>query len=232
VSANVTPVRRSLRRLKHAVYLARLRVDALVSYLPLLSAKERVYDGDFYAHTDAVHRPMYDKLADAIYRHLEPRTAVDVGCGTGWILADLADRGTDVRGIEGSRHAIAASRIADRIQRANLERGIPRIGHFDVCICMEVAEHLPKRVASELVAGLASLGETVVFTAATPGQGGTHHVNEQPRSFWLDLFARHGLSERDLTQKIRDEIRDIPEPRWMSENLMVLQRDRASSRDA
>ena len=188
----VSPVRRALRRVKHASWLARRRLDAAAASLPLLAAKERVYDAEFYAHTDAVHAPMYSRLAEAVWERLRPASAVDVGCGTGFILARLAEHGVDVRGVEGSRHAIEASPIRDRIVRANLEREVPNLGRFDVAICIEVAEHLPKRVAPALVEGLAAMSDRVLFTAAQPGQGGTHHVNEQPREFWLDLFARHG----------------------------------------
>ena len=126
--------------------------------------------------------------------------------------------------MEGSRHAIEASPIRDRIVRANLEREVPNLGRFDVAICIEVAEHLPKRVAPALVEGLAAMSDRVLFTAAQPGQGGTHHVNEQPREFWLDLFARHGLRESPLGESLRADIGGIPEPEWMAQNLLLLAR--------
>jgi SAM-dependent methyltransferase len=224
-ATTVSPVRRILRKGKHAAWLLSRQVNNAAAHLPLLAAKERVYDDAFYAHADEVHRPMYERLSDALYRHLSPGSAVDVGCGTGFLLAELAERGTDVRGIEGSRHAIERSRIGDRIVRANLERGVPNLGRFDIAICTEVAEHLPERSSAPLVQGLARMSDTVVFTAAVPGQGGTHHVNEQPHSFWEDLFAKQGLSRSPLTETLRDEIRDIPEPEWMRENLIVFQRN-------
>lgn len=224
-AARVSPVRRVLRRGKHAAWLLGRRLNSAAAHLPLLAAKERVYDDAFYAHADDVHRPMYERLGDALYRHLAPSSAVDVGCGTGFLLAELADRGAEVRGVEGSRHAIERSRIGDRIVRANLERGVPDLGRFDVAICTEVAEHLPERSAAPLVEGLARMSDTIVFTAATPGQGGTHHVNEQPHSFWIDLFAAQGLVRSPLTEALRDEIRDIAEPEWMRENLIVFQRN-------
>jgi SAM-dependent methyltransferase len=220
----VSPVRRALRRVKHATWLARRRLDAGAASLPLLRAKERVYDAEFYAHTDEVHGPMYSRLAEAVWERLHPASAVDVGCGTGFILTRLAAHGVEVRGIEGSRHAIEASAIRDRIVRANLEREVPNLGRFDLAICIEVAEHLPGRVAPSLVDGLAGMSDRVLFTAAQPGQGGTHHVNEQPPEFWLDLFARHGLRETPLTQELRADIAEIPEPEWMAQNLLLLAR--------
>jgi hypothetical protein len=36
----------------------------------------------------------------------------------------------------------------------------------------------------------------VLFSAAPPGQGGEHHVNERTYEFWRGLFARHGYDRR------------------------------------
>lgn len=220
----MSPLRRVLRRAKHSSWLVRERLDAAAASFPLLRAKERVYDEEFYASTDGAHAPMYERLAAALYERLHPRSAVDVGCGTGVILALLAERGVTVRGVEGSRHAIAASPVAEHIVRANLERGVPNLGRFDLAICIEVAEHLPQRAAPALVEGLTTMSDRVLFTAAVPGQGGTHHVNEQPRQFWLDLFRRQGFGESPLTECLRGDVRHIPEPEWMAQNLMLLER--------
>jgi SAM-dependent methyltransferase len=215
-----------LRAAKHGSWVLRQHANAAAARLPVLAAKERVYDEKFYVHNDDVHRQMYDRLAEAIHERFQPSSAVDVGCGTGWILAELADRGVDVRGIEGSRPAIQRSRVSDRITRANLEREIPDLGRFDVCICMEVAEHVPTRVSGMLVEGLTRMSDRVVFTSASPGQGGTHHVNEQPRSFWDELFARHGFAESELGARLRDDVSAIEEPAWMHANLVVYEKHR------
>jgi SAM-dependent methyltransferase len=226
VTSEVSPIRRLLRPVKHRAWLARRSLDAASARLPLLAAKERVYDDAFYEHTDEVHRAMYDALARAIAERLRPTSAVDVGCGTGWILAELAERGVSVRGIEGSRHAIEHSRIPDRIVRANLERGVPDLGRFDVCICIEVAEHLPRRASEPLVRGLAGMSDRVVFTAARPGQGGTHHVNEQPPEFWDALFEAQGLVRSRLEEELRGDVAAIADPAWMHSNLVVYERRR------
>jgi len=188
-----------------------------------------VYDRDFYL--DAEHDAMYERLAAGICELLRPATAVDVGCGTGFLLAKLARRGVEVTGVEGSRHAIAVSHVPGHVIRWNLERALPPLGHFDVCLCIEVAEHLPRRSAAGLVAGLVGLSGVVVFTAATPGQGGTLHVNEQPHEFWVDLFRAHG-SERagEMEAALKAAISDVPEPSWMHSNLMVFAGARSGDR--
>jgi 2-polyprenyl-3-methyl-5-hydroxy-6-metoxy-1,4-benzoquinol methylase len=202
----------------------RWRFNQAASHLPFLFAKELIYDERFF-ETNEAEEAMYRCLADVLFELVKPTSAVDVGCGPGLLLARLAEKGVSVRGVEGSRHAIRRSSVANRITRANLERGVPQLGRFDLCICIEVAEHLPKRAARKLVEGLTVLSDVVVFTAATPGQGGRHHVNEQPNSYWMALFQHCGFAHSSLAEDVRRKIADVPGPPWMHANLMAFQRD-------
>jgi SAM-dependent methyltransferase len=196
-----------------------------LAHLPLLAAKQPLYDRSFFEYQDRIQNPVYEALADALYARLRPRSVVDVGCGTGFLLARFAMRGATIRGLEGSRHAIALSPVADSITRCNLERGVPRVGRFDLCLCIEVAEHLPARTARMLVRGLTALSDVVVFTAATPGQGGAHHINLRPRSFWSTLFDDEGYSPSGLARHLRSAIDGVDSPAWwIRENLMVFER--------
>lgn len=215
-----------------------MRMRALLNWLharqeplaraPWLAAKEVVYDRSYFADLDALHADAYRRFADALVALVHPRSAVDVGCGTGQILARLAEHGVEATGVEGSRHAIAASPLGDRIVRANLERPLPPLGRFDVCLCIEVAEHLPKRRSGQLVDTLAALSDLVVFTAAQPGQGGTDHVNEQPRSFWLDLFGARGLHvDHELEEALRGAVPPDAGPAYLRDNLIAVRRPRA-----
>jgi len=64
---------------------------------------------------------------------------------------------------------------------------------FNVALSMEVAEHLPPRSAAGYVELLCSSAPVIVFTAASPGQGGTDHLNEQPMEYWMELFKQHSF---------------------------------------
>lgn len=217
------------RALARRVHGLGRRADLTLARLPLLAAKARVYNREFYL--DAEHDAMYERLAAGVCARLRPATAVDVGCGTGLLLGKLAQRGVEVTGVEGSRHAIAVSHVPGRVVRWNLERGLPPLGRFDVCFCIEVAEHLPRRSAADLIAGLAGLSDVVVFTAATPGQGGTLHVNEQPHEYWLDLFRAHGFERFEETEAaLKAGLNGVAEPSWMHTNLLVLAATRADAR--
>ena len=51
---------------------------------------------------------------------------------------------------------------------------------YELAVCLEVAEHLNESSADNLILQLTNLANRVLFSAAIPGQGGLHHVNEQP----------------------------------------------------
>jgi hypothetical protein len=110
-----------------------------------------------------------------------------------------------------------------RFHARDLEHGVGLDRTFDLAICLEVAEHLRKQSATRLVADLASLAPVVVFSAAVPGQGGLHHVNEQWPSYWAALFAGHGYAVAD---PIRPVIWDDDSVEWWyRQNVLVYSRE-------
>jgi SAM-dependent methyltransferase len=192
--------------------------------LPFLTTRDFVYDERFYAKGDPMKVDSYPRFAEALIRLRSPRSVVDVGSGSGLMLAEFAKRGVDVQGVEGSRAAIERSQLGERVVRANLERGVPDLGRFDLALCIEVAEHLTARSAPRLVEGLTRLSDVVVFTASRPEEGGLLHVNPQPESYWRALFEERGFAGSPLRRELLDAIADVPEPRYLHENLMVFER--------
>ncbi len=131
------------------------------------------------------------KISNSIVNELAPKRVIDVGCGTGALLGALRDKGCNVFGLEHSKAGLDYC----------VTRGLP-VKSFDIktdtftpeepfnlAVSMEVAEHLPESSANQFISLLANLAEVIVFTAATPGQGGLDHINEQPHSYWISKFA-------------------------------------------
>ncbi len=125
---------------------------------------------------------------------VRPRSVVDVGCGVGTWLRAAQECGVEsVLGLDGDYGDRDALVISPRDFLAHdLSRPIELERTFDMAICLEVAEHLPSDAAPILVQSLVKLAPVILFSAAIPGQGGTHHVNEQWPEYWQNLFAKHG----------------------------------------
>ncbi len=91
--------------------------------------------------------------------------------------------------------------------------------HFDLAVCLEVAEHLPAERAETLVASLVSLAPVVLFSAAIPYQGGDDHVNEQWPEYWQQLFAKHDYLVVDCLRESLWRHKDVAP--WYAQNLLV-----------
>jgi SAM-dependent methyltransferase len=151
------------------------------------------YDDAYYEGQGAQAMRSAEAIVPLVMSLLEPRSVCDVGCARGSWLAVFERHGvSEVLGIDGDYVDREHLEIAeDRFVAADLEQGIPAAGSFDLAISLEVAEHLPEAAADRFVEGLVALAPAVLFSAAVPGQGGRHHVNEQWPEYWEMLFARH-----------------------------------------
>lgn len=69
---------------------------------------------------------------------------------------------------------------------------------FDLAQSLEVAEHLDECYADNFVALLTSLSNIILFSAAIPHQGGTHHINCQPPAYWAKKFAQYDFECYDI----------------------------------
>ncbi len=136
-------------------------------------------------------------ILDAVIDKWNPRTFLDVGCGVGLAMEYLTGKGVECFGIEGSRAAASASPVKNRITIANLNRPIALGRKFDLVWSYEVAEHVHPKYTCTFLNTLIKHGDIVVLSVASPGQGGTGHFNEQPRSYWIRKLADLGLEFND-----------------------------------
>jgi 2-polyprenyl-3-methyl-5-hydroxy-6-metoxy-1,4-benzoquinol methylase len=109
-------------------------------------------------------------------------SVLDIGCGRGAWLSEWRRQGVgDVAGADGSYVDQASLAIpVEQFIATDLSQPIDLRRRFDLVQCLEVAEHLPADSADTLVDSLVRHGSVILFSAAVPGQGGEHHVNEQP----------------------------------------------------
>jgi 2-polyprenyl-3-methyl-5-hydroxy-6-metoxy-1,4-benzoquinol methylase len=177
------------------------------------------------------------KSRDGIFKALEKldfwsfdyKRVIDVGCGIGE-FGHKADEyfveyyGVDYR-IPRDKLLIPAERYAEFDLTSDVEFPFKGI-RFDLAICTEVLEHIPEEHAKKAVKLLCSLADTIVFSAAIPGQGGHNHVNEQWQSYWVNLFF-----ENDFTplRGLREAIWNNPDiDVWYRQNLIVFKNNRSA----
>ena len=64
------------------------------------------------------------------------------------------------------------------------------VARVDLVHCQEVVEHIEEEYIDNLLSSLAC-GKFIVMTNALPGQGGYHHVNEQPTEYWISHLQKY-----------------------------------------
>lgn len=182
----------------------------------------QVYDKSFYSETHENKIESFRKVASILSRHLTFETVLDIGCGSGQLLAELKQNGKDVLGCEISEAAIKRAPAGITSFQADAAKPIHINRCFDLVVCIEVAEHINKRQSSRLVANCTNLGRQVFFTAAPKGQSGVGHINLQSYSFWIKLFAKQGFKHQVLLSKtLQEHMRAENVLSWIADNLMV-----------
>jgi hypothetical protein len=174
------------------------------------------------------------RIAPGLYAALrdvfpQARRIADVGAGSGAMAAHGRRLGLDVVACEHSRVGRVFARLQGvRSQPFDVATSDPAIlgRPADVAYSIEVAEHVPAELADRLVAFLAAASPVVVFTAAPPGQGGQGHVNEQPRTYWIERFAGHGCAyDAATTERLQTALRQhLRSGAWVAPNAMVFRR--------
>jgi len=171
------------------------------------------YDASFYSKLGDGMSRSAEKILGFVYRLYRPASVIDVGCGRGaWLAAAESLGSTRLRGVDGDwiRQEDLFSRNIE-FSPADLGAGVEIAETFDLCISVEVAEHLPASAAKNFVAQLCAASDLVLFSAAIELQGGVNHVNEQRQSYWIELFESNGYEVFDV---IRPEFWDDAEVEW------------------
>lgn len=166
----------------------------------------------------------------AALRELYPevRSIADIGCGSGAFAAEFQRSGISTFGFERSPHGIEMARKQGvdcrsfDVALASDDASVPAV---DLVYSFEVAEHVPKELAGAFVRFVVARGDFVVFAAAQPGQGGIGHINEQPMTYWADLFGECGFELcPDETDAVRKAFLQRNTSNWFYNNSCVYRR--------
>ena len=159
----------------------------------------------------------------AILKRIRPLSVIDVGCGVGNFLYPFKMMGCDIVGVDGPWISSDLLLIPEAdFLGYDLEESFPSLPHkYDLALCLETAEHLTFGRADALVAYLSHASNNILFSAATPGQGGHCHYNEQAHSFWYEKFAAHGFR---ADESIREDVNLPSVASWYKNNLVWMEK--------
>ncbi|MBX7481748.1 class I SAM-dependent methyltransferase [Qipengyuania sp. 6D47A] len=167
-----------------------------------------VYSSEFYDYINSGSTNSARHIAP-LMRSVTPIDSVlDVGAGVGaWAAEWMRAGASDVVAVDGPYTDNTSFLVPDeQFVKHDLQTPLDLGRKFALVQSLEVAEHIPHKSADTFIDTLVRHGDIVLFSAAVPGQGGEHHVNERPLEFWRKKFQTRGYAAFDwLRPLIRDE---------------------------
>jgi len=176
-----------------------------------------------YKHSANVHNlQAAEAMVPRVMELFNPVSVADVGCGLGSWLHVFQKAGVKrVAGFDGDYVDKSRMYISpEDFFSADLEKPLPVNAVFDLALCLEVAEHLKEASAHVLVSSLVKLSDTIIFSAAIPGQGGQNHINEQWPEWWARHFRKHDFYFYDI---FREQFwQDARVDWWYRQNIFLV----------
>jgi len=113
---------------------------------------------------------------------------MDLGSGCGNASFFFHKEGLQVLAVDGLRTNVNASLYPAIMLDLTCSATHTKV---DLVHCQEVVEHIEEKFLDNVLTSLTT-GKFILMTHAVPGQGGYHHVNEQPPAYWIDHLKRVG----------------------------------------
>lgn len=173
----------------------------------------------------------YFQIAGALIAGSFNGDVLDIGCGAGYIIEAIHSMhpSIGVKAVEGVSGCIGVMHADIRKSLTILDVSKPfYLGNkYDLVICLEVGEHLAPEASDTLINNIFNHVHPtryVYFSAATPGQGGHMHLNEQPHSYWISKFNARGFEFRKEDTADMREAAGKTRLSWLRDNGMIFRR--------
>lgn len=187
------------------------------------------YNKSFYKGQSAGSARSAQQVLGTLFKVYRPDSIVDIGCGVGSWLAAAEEFGVSrLFGVDGdwvSKDQLMSQSI--QFENMNFEVSNTSLPRAELAICVEVAEHISEKNSDNFIRLFCEAADTLIFSAAIPGQGGLGHVNEQPQSYWRKKIEARGFSCHDFFRPRIWDNEDVDV--WYRQNLLLFTKDPALS---
>lgn len=135
----------------------------------------------------------------------EVKSVLDVGCGMGHAIGEFLKYCDDVFGVEGSQFVYHNSPYKKNIKFHDFTTGPASIEKtYDLCWSCEFVEHVEEEYRDNFLESFSKC-KYLAITYAEPGQDGHHHVNCQPKEYWIENLKRYGFRyDENLTEELKE----------------------------
>lgn len=171
------------------------------------------YSQGFYSSVGKRAENSAEEILGILMRYIEVSklsNVVDLGCGAGaWTEKLLNKTKSKVSCLDLKESIdICQSKFGmsstERLSYYSIDFELEELPPIstDLVLNLEVLEHLSLESGLKLISWMSQHSSYVLFSAATPGQGGTGHINERPHEFWLKVFRNQGFVACDIIRPL------------------------------
>lgn len=204
--------------------IRRILKDTCIKVLKFTGRDLDYFYNDDFATTAYRNKPWGEEFCNIIIKLFNPKSVIDFGCGSADLLAAFEKRGIEVLGIDGSRANFRHLKInKNNFLLFDIRKAYKSKKKYDLCFCLEVAEHIEEEYSDILIKSLASSSSSIIFSAEPAAESGVRHINLKPYEWWVSKFDKEKfILDRPLTEYLKQEMMKIGGIQdWYIRNLLV-----------
>ncbi len=156
---------------------------------------------------------MVNSTFDFLQEKYKIQSVIDIGCGPAGMTEYMISKGADAIGIDGDFTLPKKAHVIVH----DYTKGLLEIDRkFDLAYSTEFLEHVYEQFIPNFLPSFQK-AKYAFCSAAPKGQGGHHHVNENSKEYWIDIFDKYGFT---YLKKDSDEISKTHEYKLVKDNSM------------
>jgi glycosyltransferase involved in cell wall biosynthesis len=155
----------------------------------------RMYDRAYYARNPSrLADPGVRRALAGLALALAPRSVLDVGCGEGWLLRELAAAGVRTWGVDPGADLRAVSLAVGRSLRARADALPCANRSIDLVTCIDVLQHIPEPRLARTLRELARVGRRFLLAIDTDNPAREGHRTLHRAEWWRQRCLEAGLA--------------------------------------
>ena len=165
-----------------------------------------------------------EKLAEAISVLLHEEnchTVLDIGCGNGFYVKYLNERGIFAEGVDGNPNT---KELGHGFYTFDLSKPLKFRQLKNWVLSLEVGEHIPAEFEDTFISNLIETAQYgIILSWAVEGQGGDGHVNCRNNDYIREKLSDYGFDTYEVAENyLRNNCSPYPKVGWWFRNTIMV----------